>query len=347
MSETRTKILSIAQQAWDRILKDRLSPTPEVFALWYAYFGKTNADIVKNIDRMLAQGPLNDEQCTELHHRYLSETRQTERILQAGDQVSQAIQGLTEKVDTVNDVSQGFTDALAKAQKKLGSGADKATIDAVVSALHSETTAVIDKNKSLAADMRALTQHMTELKVELDSARREALTDGLTGLANRKAFDIEVERQIAEARKEKQPLSLLMLDIDHFKRFNDNFGHQVGDQVLRLVARTLKDGVKGRDFAARYGGEEFAILLPHTAMPAASALANQLIQAVAVKDIVNKTTGDSLGRITMSIGVSELGSKEVAESLITRADAALYTAKHNGRNQMATAPSIDKGGLAR
>ncbi len=346
MSETRAKILSIAQQAWDRILKDRLSPTPEVFALWYAYFGKTNSDVVKNIDRIRAQGPLTDEQCAEIHHRFLSDARQTERILQAGDQVSQAIQGLTEKVDTVNDVSLGFTSALATAQKKLGSDADKATVDAVINALRTETNAVIDKNKSLAEDMHALTQHMADLKVELDSARREALTDGLTGLSNRKAFDIELERQIAEAQKEQQELSLLMLDIDHFKRFNDNFGHQVGDQVLRLVARTLKDGVKGRDFAARYGGEEFAILLPQTGMVAAAALANQLIQAVAIKDIVNKTSGDSLGRITMSIGVSGLGRKETGESLIARADAALYTAKHNGRNQIATAPSLEKGGIA-
>ncbi|MES2728914.1 MAG: diguanylate cyclase [Pseudomonadota bacterium] len=345
MSETRTQILSIAQQAWDRILKDRLTPLPEMFALWYAYAGKTNSDIVKNIDRLQVQGPLTDEQCLELHHRFLSDARQTERILHAGDQVSLAIRGLTEKVETVNAVSQDFTESLSVAQKKLGNAEGKDAVQAVVTLLNNETKTLIDKNQSLAADMRVVMNQIVVLQDELDAARREALTDNLTGLANRKSFDLEIDRQITDARNKKQPLSLLMLDIDHFKRFNDSFGHQVGDQVLRLVARTLKEGVKGRDFAARYGGEEFTIILPNTSLLAAAGLANQLIKAIAVKDIVNRTSGESLGRITMSIGVSELGPAETGDSLITRADAALYTAKHSGRNQMATAPHADREGL--
>jgi diguanylate cyclase len=180
---------------------------------------------------------------------------------------------------------------------------------------------------------------MEELQRDLENVRREALTDGLTGLANRKAFDMEIKRISGEALESGKAYTLLMLDIDHFKSFNDNYGHQIGDQVLRLVARTLTDGVKGRDVAARYGGEEFVIILPETPIDAGVAVGNSLRKAVATKDVINRNSGEKLGRITMSVGVAEYYPGESIADLIERADAALYTAKHNGRNQVAAAPT--------
>ena len=180
---------------------------------------------------------------------------------------------------------------------------------------------------------------MEELRRDLEHVRREAMTDGLTGLANRKSFDNEFDRIFQDAQENNHGFTLLMLDIDHFKSFNDNFGHQVGDQVLRLVARTLKDSIKGKDFAARYGGEEFAIILPDTDVTGAIIVGNALRKAVASKDVINRSTGKVLGRITMSVGVAEYAADKTVEDLIERADSALYTAKHNGRNQVATASS--------
>jgi len=110
---------------------------------------------------------------------------------------------------------------------------------------------------------------MQQLREEMESVRKEAMTDALTGISNRKLFDVEFYRMVNEAHVEKKPLTLLMIDIDFFKSFNDSYGHQVGDQVLKLVARTLKDGVKGRDLPARYGGEEFAVVLPETQLEGA------------------------------------------------------------------------------
>ena len=130
-----------------------------------------------------------------------------------------------------------------------------------------------------------------------------------------------------------------MMDIDHFKTFNDSFGHQVGDQVLRLVAKCLIDGIKGKDVAARYGGEEFIIILPETELASAVAVGNSLRKTVANKDVINRNTGERLARITMSVGVAQFSGEEGVDELIGRADAALYTAKHNGRNQVAAAPT--------
>ena len=124
-----------------------------------------------------------------------------------------------------------------------------------------------------------------------------------------------------------------MLDIDYFKKFNDTYGHQVGDQVLKLVASTLKTGVKGGDIVARYGGEEFAIILPKTTKENAFTVAEHVRDSVSSKDIINRGTGKVLGQIRLSVGVSEYKPGESIEDLIERADKALYEAKNNGRNQ--------------
>ena len=202
-----------------------------------------------------------------------------------------------------------------------------------------DTQAMIAQNQRLEEQLGKSAVVMAELQSDLEKFQKEALTDGLTGLSNRKSFDAAIRRVSEETILAKSTFTLLMVDIDHFKSFNDNYGHQVGDQVLRLVARTLTDGVKGRDVAARYGGEEFAILLPDTGLQAGVVVGNSLRKAVATKDVVNRANGERLARITMSVGVAEFTGTEQVADLIERADAALYTAKHNGRNQVAAAPN--------
>jgi diguanylate cyclase len=125
-----------------------------------------------------------------------------------------------------------------------------------------------------------------------------------------------------------------MTDIDHFKTFNDNFGHLTGDQVLRLVGMSVKHNVKGKDTAARYGGEEFAIILPSTVLRAAITVAEHIRSAVMTKELMKRSTGEHLGRITISIGVATLREGDSAQSLVERADSCLYAAKRNGRNRV-------------
>ncbi len=202
-----------------------------------------------------------------------------------------------------------------------------------------DTREMLAQNEYLEGELTKSTEAMKELKRNLEIVRKEAYTDSLTGLANRKAFETEIIRIAQESDETQGVFSLLLMDIDHFKSFNDNFGHQVGDQVLKLVSKTLIEGVKGRDLASRYGGEEFAILLPETAMKEAIMVAEQLRKAVETKEVINRNTGESMGRITISGGVAEYVNGEDIEDLIGRADYALYTAKHNGRNQVASSKS--------
>jgi diguanylate cyclase len=175
------------------------------------------------------------------------------------------------------------------------------------------------------------------LRAELAKAQHEANTDSLTGIANRKYFDYELGLAAEQARTSGEPLSLLLADIDHFKLFNDRHGHQIGDQVLRLVAQVLTQSIKGRDLAARYGGEEFAVILPQTELAGARQLAEQVRKTVAGNRIRLKSNRRQLGTITLSIGCAQFDPHEALGDLIWRADEALYQAKRQGRNQVRAA----------
>jgi diguanylate cyclase len=164
--------------------------------------------------------------------------------------------------------------------------------------------------------------------------RNESLTDPLTGLSNRKYFDDSLVKAIAESLPRGRQLALMMTDVDHFKRFNDTYGHLTGDQVLRLVAMAVKQNVTANDIAARYGGEEFAVVLPEAMLTSAVAVAEQIRRAVMAKELMKRSTGQTLGRVTISIGVAVLRPGDTPQTLIERADACLYAAKRSGRNRV-------------
>ncbi len=329
-----------AEQALERINKDNLPATPDIYELWYAYFSGQNAEVTRAIDILIAnQQVVTEDRCRELHMRFLSEARTEETVRRAGDQINATLKSVSGMVHDVRSATASYSGKLGDVSAKVAKIKDTSELKAVVNEMLNDTNDMISRNQKLEAELEKSSSVMAELQRDLESVRKEAMTDGLTGLANRKAFDAAIQRIANESKESATIFSLLMIDIDYFKNFNDNFGHQIGDQVLRLVARTLTDGVKGRDISARYGGEEFAIILPETPLDAGVHVANALRKAVATKDVINRNTGEKLGRITMSVGVAEYKSAENITDLIERADAALYTAKHNGRNQVAAAPT--------
>jgi diguanylate cyclase len=191
-----------------------------------------------------------------------------------------------------------------------------------------------ERTLSLEEELQVSSKQVTALKLQLDDARKESLTDALTSIANRKAFDTELDAAVAEARESGEPVALLMCDIDNFKKFNDTWGHQTGDQVLRLVAGSLSENVKGRDTVARFGGEEFAVILRRTTLDNATNIAEQIRAFVQNKKLVKKSTGDVLGTITISIGVACSVAADTPASLIQRSDECLYRAKNGGRNRV-------------
>ena len=202
-----------------------------------------------------------------------------------------------------------------------------------------------DNNKKLESRLASSRQEIEQLQQNLETVRIESLTDPLTTLANRKYFDAALTKGLHDAQERNEPLSLLMLDIDHFKGFNDKYGHLTGDQVLRLVALSVKQNVKGQDVAARYGGEEFVVALPNTSLRSAITVADHIRRAVMTKELMKRSSGERLGRVTISIGVAVLHTGDTSQLLIERADKCLYAAKRNGRNRVIceTDPEAEAG----
>jgi diguanylate cyclase len=194
----------------------------------------------------------------------------------------------------------------------------------------------VSSNRKLESQLLESKKHIENLQSSLEAIRYESLTDELTTLNNRKHFENSIERVIDHSIESGRGFSLLMTDIDHFKKFNDTFGHQTGDQVLRLVALAVKQNIKAQDIACRYGGEEFAIILPHTSLEDAAAIGELIRTAVMSKELVKRSTGENLGRVTISVGVATFDKHDTTHSIVARADEALYLAKNAGRNLVRT-----------
>lgn len=331
---------TIAQQALAQMQQAGIIPTPEMFELWYVFLGGLHADVVREM-KVLTEKPefITLEACQNIYAKHLSQDQNEAAVKRAGEQIQETIREVNQAVADVQTQTENYNKNLQKTVAVVQTTDDTKVIRETLGTFVQETEQMLDNNSKLNEELGKSAKVIADLQRDLEIVRREAMTDGLTGLANRKAFDKELARMVHNARDKGEPFTLLMVDIDHFKGFNDSYGHQVGDQVLRLVGRTLVEGIKGRDFAARYGGEEFAIILPHSNIMAGMAVGNALRKAIATKDVVNRSTSEKLGQVTMSVGVAEYVLGETPEDMIERADSALYTAKHNGRNQVAAAPS--------
>ncbi|NUN98171.1 MAG: sensor domain-containing diguanylate cyclase, partial [Candidatus Omnitrophica bacterium] len=206
----------------------------------------------------------------------------------------------------------------------------------VINVNNSTTTKVFTEEDQellmLFANHAAIALENSHLYGELEKL---AITDGLTGLANHRAFQERLVRELSRAQRFQQEVSLLIIDIDHFKSINDRHGHQVGDQVLRSVADALQDQLRKMDYVARYGGEEFAVIMPQTRKTESVRIAERLRERMANERFVKV---DPTRSVTISVGVSEYPSDaREASQLVERADRALYFSKENGRNRVTPA----------
>jgi diguanylate cyclase len=334
-ADEHERTMAFCDIALGQIKALRQAASPRNYEIWYAYATGYHPSLNQKINETLAQsGTLSDADMERFYESYLSPSRLTERIDKVGHQVMGEIEQVMAMIDAAAGSASSYTESLADMTEKLGQSKDREGLRAIVESLVQTAKEMEVSNQKLEERLNASKQEIDELQVNLEAVRTESLTDPLTQLANRKYFDTTLEQAIADAREKNEPLSLLMTDIDHFKAFNDNFGHLTGDQVLRLVAISVKQNVKGQDIAARYGGEEFAIVLPNTVLRSAITVADHIRRAVMTKELMKRSTGEHLGRVTISIGVATWHKNDTPQTLIDRADTCLYAAKRHGRNRV-------------
>ncbi len=329
------RTLAFAEVALGQIRSLKQTAVPRNYEIWYVYATGYNAPLNKIINETLARsGTLSEADLEQIYDTYLSHIKTSDRIDKVGARVIGEIDDVMTLVTDALCMSQSFDLKLSGANEKLRTAENRDQIKTIVDGLVKSTREMRDTNKTLEDRLSLSKTEISNLQHSLEAIRAESLTDPLTGLGNRKYFDRSIEMAVQTALASGEPLSLLMFDIDHFKSFNDSYGHLTGDQVLRLVSMSLKQTIKGQDITARYGGEEFAVVLPNTALRQALTVADHIRRAVMAKELKKKSTGEILGRVTISVGVSMLKPGDDTDSLIERADACLYAAKRNGRNRV-------------
>ena len=329
------RTLAFAEVALGQIKSLRQTAVPRNYEIWYVYATGYNSALNKIINETLARnGKLTEADLEQIYETYLSQIKTTDRIDKVGARVIGEIDDVMTLIDDALGMSASYGDTLAGATKELSVAKNPDEVKAIVQSLTKSTREMRETSTALRDRLRLSKSEISDLQHSLEAIRAESLTDPLTGLGNRKYFDRSIDVAVENALANGEPLSLLMFDIDHFKSFNDSYGHLTGDQVLRLVGMSLRQTIKGQDITARYGGEEFAVVLPNTALRQALTVADHIRRAVMAKELKKKSTGEILGRVTISVGVSMLKPGDDTDSLIERADACLYAAKRNGRNRV-------------
>jgi diguanylate cyclase len=333
--EEHERTMAFAEIALGQIRSLRQSAVPRNYEIWYVYATGYNPPLNKIINETLARnGRLTEADLEQIYETYLSQIKTTDRIDKVGARVIGEIDDVMNLITEALAMSARYDDSLSGASRKLEVAQSREQVKTVVGSLMKSTREMRDTNKALEDRLTLSKSEISNLQQSLEAIRAESLTDPLTGLGNRKYFDRSIDSAVQNALASGEPLSLLMFDIDHFKSFNDSYGHLTGDQVLRLVGMSLRQTIKGQDITARYGGEEFAVVLPNTALRQALTVADHIRRAVMAKELKKKSTGEILGRVTISVGVSMLKPDDDTDSLIERADACLYAAKRNGRNRV-------------
>ncbi len=330
----------LARKALEAMEANKVWPTALNFELWLNYVSARDTPLAQAIDQLTAASqPFTEAVGEALAAKHLSTARLNGELLTAGDALSSQLDTVSRAIESARETSEAYGEQLASASQSLD-GQDAGAIRAIVETLTSATQRVQHENKSLEGQLADTNAEVARLRQHLDSVRREAMTDGLTNLANRRAFDEALDRAVQATTAANEALTLAVFDIDHFKSFNDTWGHQTGDQVIRFVASVIGKAGGAPHTAARYGGEEFALILPGEDVEAALSIVEAIRLEVASRILKRRSTNDDLGAVTISIGLAERLPGEPQAALIERADAALYASKRNGRNRTTTADKI-------
>jgi diguanylate cyclase len=308
-------------------------PTAINFELWMHYVAAKDSQIAAEIEQVLNSGARFTEQVgEEIASNHLPSAKLNGEIMDAGRNLSAELDTVSRAIETARETSEAYGQQLASASISL-EDKDAENVRSMVETLSAATLKVREENQVLESQLADTTSELSRLRENLEQVRRDAMTDALTMLFNRKAFDQALDKACQEAAEQCGIVTLAVIDIDHFKNFNDTWGHQTGDQVIRYVASVIGRMAAGARIAARYGGEEFALIFPGEDRYAAFSVIERAREEISTRILRRRSTNEQLGAITISSGIAEAMHGGQPAALIERADGALYVSKRNGRNR--------------
>jgi diguanylate cyclase len=330
---------TIADRANRFMLLHSVPPTPENFSVWFQYAMNASPALRKTIDILLENNRSFDSGINrDLYVTYVNPhpnggttgdfPEQLQGVIASAQAfLATAISDNRTQIETLGEVSSQFQEATDPRQ--------------IVEKLLKELSNANTRSSALEHNLVKTSQELDQIRDALKLAELHSNTDALTGIANRRFLEAFLRSAQIAAMETGNPLGVLMIDIDHFKNFNDSFGHQVGDQVLRLVARVLQESVRECDLAARYGGEELMAVLANANLDTCAEVAESIRRRIADARLTRRATGEAISSVTVSIGVAQFRMAESADALIERCDRALYQAKRAGRNQAVKETAVD------
>ena len=336
MAESVDESHRIAERALAALKAVQLGATPKNIELWFMLVEGRNPALVRDVQR-LAQpnGAVLQSDADALYNAHIVRQGLSRDVIDLIQRFEDEMAKVADAVETTGASATGNSEKLRFLSAELKrSAADNPAVSALMDGVLSVAKSVREANERLEQQLQRSSDEVDTLRRNIEHIQQEAMLDPLTGVKNRKTFDVEIARLLRHAKDTGEPLALVMADVDHFKNFNDKWGHQTGDHVLRLVADVMNANIKGQDVLARYGGEEFALILPGTSLQNAAMLANRIRGAVESRRLKKRRTDEDLGLITMSMGAAQVKWDDTVESLIERADACLYAAKRAGRNRV-------------
>lgn len=310
----------------------RLDPTPGNYDVAYQYLGGHDPALVASVDAAIERDgllrPEDAEQIAQLAANQVS----SELVGKLIDHAHQSMNLAASLVGQSRNETHAYGSALNRGAAALGSGGDTAVH--ALELMVQLTQTMVGKTHNAELRLAEMGSQMESLQGELAEAQIVAGSDALTGLANRRSFQAHLALAMAQAIADGTPLSVAFCDIDHFKTINDNFGHDTGDRILKMVADALADGAGEDAFVGRFGGEEFLILFDGIMARRAAMRVDEIRDELSGRHLVSKTSGEPLGTVTFSAGIAQLVPGEDACEMLRRADKALYNAKSGGRNRV-------------
>ncbi len=326
--------INFVRLALPLMTKYRVPATPKNYTVWYCYVSGADKELNKEIDELTSGNAEFSEETNDMLYRRFFSGSDEGVLREMRGEMQEVLVSVFTDLAKMSGQADNFENVMSKSMSKLDEDIPVKEIKKVVGEIITETKVVKESGHAVNEKLKEANNELEVLKKDFEHLRAEAFVDFLTGVANRRSFDRSLLEFAEESTTDKQKLCLLMIDIDHFKKFNDTHGHIVGDKVLKYVAKKLVNSVRGGDFVACYGGEEFSVILPETPLKGAAKVAENIRNTLDKKILQRSGSEEQLSGVTVSIGVAQYRYGEEMSVFIARADAALYQSKENGRNRV-------------